>query len=284
MEERDLFSKERNIKQIHSVVQRNYPNQKEREKKLLVRRQQDIMICILEGESFYEFEDCSMQLQEGDVLFVARDCYYERQIRSKNYRTVYVYFNLDEETEDLPPHQLFRGVEGIELGFMRLYKKWAGHGLAYKSESMSLLYQLFAQLIRWERPRYLPQDKRALFDEVLHLLAKQYMDPSLSVADLARNAGLSEVHFRRCFRKVYNISPQDYITNLRLQYAKEQLQYSSGSLEEIAKSVGFSDPGYFGRIFRQKTGFTPSEYRKQIEGRSELMEKKYNQRKKKEEI
>ncbi len=282
MEERNLLSKERNIKQIHAVVQRNYPNEKEREKRVFVRRQQDFLICVLEGESRYEFENCSVDLQAGDVMFIARDCHYERQIRSKSYRTVYVYFNLDEETEDLPPHQLIRGVEGIEMNFMRLYKKWAGHGIAYMSESMSLLYQLFAQLIRSAKPNYLSHDKRILFDEVLHLLSEQYTDPALSVADLAQKSGLSEVHFRRCFRKVYNTSPQDYITALRVQYAKEQIQYSSGSLEEIAKSVGFSDPGYFSRVFKQKTGFTPTEYRKQIEGRSELMEKKYNQQTNKE--
>ena len=283
MEERNLLSKERTVKHIRSVVQRNYPNRKEREKRLIVRRKQDMLICILEGESFYEFEGHSLELRAGDVLFMARECCYERRIRTKNYRTVYCYFDLDEETENLPPYQLFRGVEGIEMGFMRLYKKWAGHGQAYKSESMGLLYQIFAQLIKAQKHDYLSHDKRVLFDEVLHLLSEQYTDPALSVAELARKSGLSEVHFRRLFHKVYNTSPQDYITNLRVQYAKEQLQYSSGSLEEIAGSVGFADPGYFSRIFRRKTGFTPTEFRKQIEGRSELMEKKYSQEKKREE-
>lgn len=269
-EVKSISERERPIRHIHSVVQRNYPNKKEREKKLLVRRQQDIMICILEGESFYEFEDCSMQLQEGDVLFVARDCYYERQILSKNYRTVYAYFDFDEETESLPPYQLFRGVDGIGMGFMRLYKKWAGHGTAYRSESLSLLYQLYAQLIRFSEPGYLPRDKKLRFEEVLSLLSEQYTDPDLTVAELAQKAGMSEVHFRRCFRKVYNISPRDHIIALRMQYAKEQIQYSSGSLEEIARSVGFLDAGYFSRIFKQKTGFTPSEYRKQIEQRIDV--------------
>lgn len=273
-EELSIISKERYINHILSVVQRNYPNKKERQRRLIVRRKQDLMICILEGTSFYEFEDTSVQLHAGDVVFIARDCYYQRRIQSENYRTVYVYFYFNEETEELPPYQIFRGVEGIDMSFMRLYKKWAAHGQTYKSESMSLLYQLYAQLISAGRPNYLPQAKQELFDEVLHTISENYTDATLSVTELAEKAQMSEVHFRRLFRKIYRVSPQEYITALRVNHAKERIQFSSGSMEEIAKACGFPDPGYFSRVFKQKTGFTPSEYRKQIEQRIDL---KYSQ-------
>lgn len=269
-----ITDRERPIKEILSVVQRNYPNKKERQRRLIVRRKQDLMICILEGSSFYEFEDGAMQMQAGDVIFVARDCYYQRRILTENYRTVYVYFYFDEETENLPPHEVFRGSDGMEMSFMRLYKKWAAHGMAYKSESMSLFYQLYAQLIQANRPNYLPQAKQELFDQVMHRISEHYTDAELSVAELAEDAGISEVHFRRCFRKIYKVSPQEYITALRVEHAKERIQYSGGAMDEIAKSVGFRDPGYFSRIFKKKTGFTPSEYRRQIEQRTDL---KYSQ-------
>lgn len=273
-EELSIIGKERYISRILSVVQRNYPNKKERQKQLIVRRKQDLMICVLEGTSFYEFEDTSVQLHAGDVAFIARDCCYRRRIQSENYRTVYVYFHFDEETENLPPYQIFRGVEGIDMNFMRLYKKWAAHGLTYMSESMSLLYQIYAQLISVSRPNYLPQAKQELFDEVLHTISENYTDPALSVAELAEKAQMSEVHFRRLFRKIYRVAPQEYITALRVNHAKEQIRFSSGSMEEIARDCGFPDPGYFSRIFKQKTGFTPSEYRKQIEQRIDM---KYSQ-------
>ncbi len=271
---KSIVDRERTIVDILSVVQRNYPNKKERQRKLLVRRKQDLMICILEGESFYEFEETSLHAQAGDVIFIARDCHYQRKIQSENYRTVYVYFYFDEETENLPPYQVFRSVDGIDMSFMRLYKKWAAHALTYKSESMSLLYQLYAQLIRAEQPTYLPQAKQDLFDEAVHIISETYTDANISVVELAEKAGMSEVHFRRCFRKIYKVSPQEYITALRITYAKECLQFSGHSMEEIAKSSGFPDPGYFSRVFKQKTGFTPSEYRKQIENRNEQTEKK----------
>jgi len=273
-EQRSIIGRERSFRQILSVVQRNYPNKKERQRHLTVRRQQDLMICVLEGTSFYQFEDTSVQLHAGDVLFVARDCFYQRRIQSENYRTVFVYFYFDEETDALPPYQLFRGVEGIEMSFMRLYKKWVAHGLAYQSESMGLLYQLYAQLIRAGRSSYLPQAKQELFDEVLHIISENYTDAALSVAELAEKTQMSEVHFRRLFRKGHQVSPQEYITALRVNHAKERLQFSEGTMEEIAKACGFPDPAYFSRVFKQKTGFTPSEYRKQIEQRTDV---KYSQ-------
>lgn len=80
---------------------------------------------------------------------------------------------------------------------------------------------------------------------------------------LAREScNYSERHFTRLFSKVYGISPQQYLTELRIKVACKMLKNSAASVGEIARSCGFTDPGYFSRIFKSNTGVLPSEYRK----------------------
>ncbi|MGN0620156.1 MAG: AraC family transcriptional regulator [Ruminiclostridium sp.] len=80
---------------------------------------------------------------------------------------------------------------------------------------------------------------------------------------LAREScNYSERHFTRLFSKVYSVSPQQYLTEVRIKAACKMLKNSAAPIAEIARSCGFTDPGYFSRIFKSNTGVLPSDYRK----------------------
>ena len=80
---------------------------------------------------------------------------------------------------------------------------------------------------------------------------------------LAREScNYSERHFTRLFSRVYGISPQQYLTEVRIKAACKMLKNSAASVGEIARSCGFTDPGYFSRIFKSNTSILPSDYRK----------------------
>jgi two-component system response regulator YesN len=78
---------------------------------------------------------------------------------------------------------------------------------------------------------------------------------------VAGEAGMSPAHFSRIFKKVMDLSYQDYLNNRRITKAKYLLRTSAQSVAEIAVSLGFADPTGFGRIFKKLTGRTPSAYR-----------------------
>jgi AraC-like DNA-binding protein len=77
----------------------------------------------------------------------------------------------------------------------------------------------------------------------------------------ARESGMSPAHFSRIFKKVMDLSYQDYLNNRRITKAKYLLRTSPRSVAEIAVSLGFADATGFGRIFKKLTGQTPSAYR-----------------------
>lgn len=95
----------------------------------------------------------------------------------------------------------------------------------------------------------------------------QNLREPLSVAVLARRSGLSERQFSRRFRQACGMAPVEYLQTLRCNAARELLQHSNLGVGDIAASVGFTDAGYFIRVFRKLAGQTPGEYRAKVRGK-----------------
>ncbi|MBQ8987629.1 MAG: helix-turn-helix transcriptional regulator, partial [Lachnospiraceae bacterium] len=99
---------------------------------------------------------------------------------------------------------------------------------------------------------------------IQHALSQihQHYREELSVREMAREAHLSESHFRSLFKDQTGLSPKDYLTSLRLSRARMLLMQTTEPLQEIAEAVGYPDQMYFSRIFRDRIGVSPSEYRR----------------------
>jgi AraC-like DNA-binding protein len=80
---------------------------------------------------------------------------------------------------------------------------------------------------------------------------------------LARNLGLSLSGFRKQFRKITGLPPGQYLQQIKINKACELLRQTGLSVGEISIRLGFESIYYFSRIFKQKTGLAPSDYRKQ---------------------
>lgn len=83
------------------------------------------------------------------------------------------------------------------------------------------------------------------------------------VEDLADSCHMGYSTFRRHFKNIIGYSPREYILRVRLSKAKELLAFTQQSVAEVAKSVGFADPYYFSRLFRDREGIPPSLFRVQ---------------------
>ncbi|MBM7571645.1 response regulator [Aquibacillus albus] len=95
--------------------------------------------------------------------------------------------------------------------------------------------------------------------------AKDYIDSNyykqISLEEVADKVGLSSYYLSKLFKERYQVTFIDYLTNTRLQKAKELLLDGTIPLKEIALNIGYKDPNYFSRVFKKDTGFSPSEYR-----------------------
>lgn len=85
------------------------------------------------------------------------------------------------------------------------------------------------------------------------------------VARMATLSGLAERTFKRRFRAATGYAPMDYIQTLRIEEAKQILETTDMPTDHVAHEVGYEDPTYFRRLFKKRTGTTPSRYRQRFQ-------------------
>ena len=88
----------------------------------------------------------------------------------------------------------------------------------------------------------------------------------VSVTDLAAMAGLSNSHFATLFKDHTGFAVLHFQTQLRMSNAREFLDTTAMSVEEVARAVGYEDSFYFARLFKKVHGQSPSAYRKHDKG------------------
>lgn len=100
-----------------------------------------------------------------------------------------------------------------------------------------------------------------------HLTEPIYMD------ELVGSSGISVSHFKHKFKEQIGLTPREYINHMKIDKAKERVAKGNESITDIAFDYGFSTSNYFCVVFKQFTGQSPKEYRKQV-GSSEKAAKK----------
>jgi AraC family transcriptional regulator len=89
----------------------------------------------------------------------------------------------------------------------------------------------------------------------------EHLEQDLTLAGIAESVGLSQFHFARAFKLTTNITPQRYLTERRVERAKQLLSESDLPLVEISAQVGFKSQSHFTTLFRRFTGTTPKTWR-----------------------
>ena len=84
----------------------------------------------------------------------------------------------------------------------------------------------------------------------------------ISVRDLAAAAFLSERECYRVFQNCLHMTPTEYLTSIRPQMACRMLAETRESVTDIGHACGLGSSSYFGKTFREHTGYTPLEYRR----------------------
>lgn len=87
----------------------------------------------------------------------------------------------------------------------------------------------------------------------------------LNVQEIADSIGITRAYLSTCFKSVYQLSVQDYMTEYRLKKAKEMLTDSDLKIKEIAVYAGYQDELYFSKVFKKRYGVSPRAFR-QISG------------------
>lgn len=100
---------------------------------------------------------------------------------------------------------------------------------------------------------------------VLHAVRKveeKIADNEFDLDRFACDMSISKSTLYRKLKSITGLSPSSFIRNVRLTHASNMMVDDMGNIAEIAFLVGFNDPKYFSKCFKEKYGVTPSEYKK----------------------
>ncbi|WP_129777851.1 helix-turn-helix transcriptional regulator [Peristeroidobacter soli] len=128
-----------------------------------------------------------------------------------------------------------------------------------------------AEAIPDEARYHARRNSRGKLDTVLGYIEKNYAQP-ISEQDVAKECGLSPFEFSRAFRAAHGVTFRDYLAEWRLMQSKRLLGISQVSVSDVAAMAGFNDPSYFARLFRKRTGISPSAYRASLSSGAKVVD------------
>ncbi|WP_199624526.1 AraC family transcriptional regulator [Paenibacillus alkalitolerans] len=150
--------------------------------------------------------------------------------------------------------------------FQSVYRSLRSNdGISSDVQAGAYLRLLFSEWIRSRLPAPQPQRRMTQaeiqVERALQWFTLQYAQPK-AIAKLAKDLGYHRTYFSKLFRKTVGMSPQQFLLHIRMERAKELLRQPL-TVEQVASSVGISDPLYFSRQFKRRYGISPTEFRQE---------------------
>lgn len=108
--------------------------------------------------------------------------------------------------------------------------------------------------------------KDSIYPEIIDKARKfmqENIEMNVEMPEIASHLNISYSSFRHTFKQYTGITPSQYYLNLKIQRAKDMLRSSDASVKEISYQLHFDTPEYFTKLFKSKTGMTPSQFRGQ---------------------
>ncbi|QHF54551.1 MULTISPECIES: AraC family transcriptional regulator [Streptococcus] len=131
-------------------------------------------------------------------------------------------------------------------------------------ELFSQAYKLLFELSRASPNLEVSQLSQAekICQECRHMIEMHYNIDGLSISTIAEDLNVNRSYLTTLFKKFHHVSPKEYLLQVRMRRAKQLLEGTEEPIKVIAYSVGFMDPLYFSKVFRDFYHMSPSQCRK----------------------
>lgn len=239
------------------------------------RKNPDFYLVILctKGRGVLTLDRKTYEISGGNILFtfpgISHTYYADRE---EPWTIYWAHFHA-EASEFLPllekygisperPVLYGRDYSGLSEGFQKILDdiyQCSFPGMCYKQSTFSqLLFQIF--YLHAEGDKGENSMEQAV--EYIH----RHLKEPLTLDRIADAVSMSKYYLSHRFSSELGISVKQYVLNARIRQAKMLLLSTKKSIHEIADSCGYENSMYFSNAFRQKTGYSPSEYRKRSGG------------------
>lgn len=190
-------------------------------------------------------------INTNDILYLPQNMAYKAEYTDTE--MIVIHFVTARDDDEIEVYS-FHNSEQIYKLFLRMLSLWGSKEPGYMVYTMAQMYTVLGTILEKETKAKLP----GYFLNAISYINSNYKDSTLSINVVCINAGIGTTAFRQLFKKHYQKTPIEYITELRLEYARNLIS-SGTSVENAAYESGFNDPKYFARVVKKYFGHAPRE-------------------------
>lgn len=207
------------------------------------------------ADTLIKTEEKEYPMQDNIVSYVPARLDYSRH--SAFDELIAVHFETTDYTTREIECFMPNDTQAISALFHEILDCWNRKETGYRFRCAAILYEIFAKCYK---QNYKQNAKLPKIQPSVDYIHQNYKKTDLSIKEIAERSFMTEVYFRKLFKKAYGISPQKYIINLRMQNAVGLIATGYYSLQEVAAMSGYNDYRYFSVEFKRKYGVSPSAY------------------------
>ncbi len=212
------------------------------------------------GTEYYHFKDRDITVSPGNMLFIPKGEAYTIDMDDEANVSLCINFEVFMSEKLRPFKVCFDKPAQVRSLFADAELLWKSKKVGYKADCMSVLHKVIARGQRQEFEGLHPNNL-AKIKEAVEYLGEHYTDPDFKISSLYELSGLSPKYFGTLFKTQFGMSPKEYAVYLRIERAKELLLSERLTVTDIGEELGFSDLYHFSKVFKEKTSFSPTEFK-----------------------
>ena len=235
-------------------------------RELSAERSRAGLVLFTEGEIEYIFPSETIVATGGSMMLFPPNIAYRGL--AKTQRVAYFVLDFKTAVEDelvefgAPCIVAPKRFDKLCSDFSDIVSVWEQQKRDAEIKAKAFLYATLAELLSHGEQNSSKQET----NDILAYIFDHYIDSDITVMKICKEFYISESQLRRNIQKVTGLTPNEYITSLRLNRAKRELICTHKNIKQIAYECGFSSEYYFSRCFHLHECISPKEYRQCHQG------------------
>ena len=217
----------------------------------VIPRDHSALAFRIRGNGFIKYNDSGIFVNTNDVLYLPQNIGYSAEYSDTELIVIHFVTSKSDDTAEVFS---FDNTDKIYKLFLDALNIWNSKDIGYRILTTSILYKIIGIIYKKTQKHNLPKT----FINAISFINSNYKNSSLSIKEICINAEIGETYFRKLFAEHYKKTPVSYITELRIEYARNLISGGT-SIEKAAYESGFNDPKYFARTVKKHFNCTPRE-------------------------
>ncbi len=232
---------------------------------------ENFLFYCVDGYGWYELDNKRFDVRPNEFFILPQNVAHAYGSAKENPWSIYwMHFGgealpsfntLSAVKKHFRPSYIRSNSESLSL-FSKMYKTlelgYSTNNLLFAN--MCLLHFLVLFIYNSKYFTVTAHQKDDLIDEAI-LYMQEHIAANLSLNELSRHFKYSPSRFSNLFKQKTGYAPIDYFSQMKMQRACQQLDFTDKPIKEIASDLGYDDPYYFSRKFRKIIGMSPVKYR-----------------------